>query len=301
MSSASLLILDDDPQICRMLHAAFDARGLQAEALQEPRYAMDRLRQQPYDVVLLDVVLPDMGGIEMLTHIRTLCPETKVIMMTGHADKTMAIDALRAGAFDFFEKPIDLDEMRHTVDRALEMQAMARAQQQTLADLRHSQIELQSYTSDLERLHTELHETHQAMLVLARNADWARRDMAARMVTHLRSLMAPLVEDMRHDDQIEPYSSQLAMLDKAIEEAVSGLSMHLMVRPMLSTREMQVAMMIKHGMTTEDIALNLHISHETVKTHRRNMRKKLGLLGTGDRLQAYFQSLDDDDKTAHTP
>ena len=60
-------------------------------------------------------------------------------------------------------------------------------------------------------------------------------------------------------------------------------------------------MMIKNGMTTEDTALNLHISPETVKTHRRNMRKKLGLIGTGDRLQAYFQSLDDDDKMSPTP
>ena len=65
MSPASLLILDDDPQICRMLQAAFDTRGLQAEALQEPQHALNRLRQHPYDVVLLDVVLPNMSGIEV--------------------------------------------------------------------------------------------------------------------------------------------------------------------------------------------------------------------------------------------
>ena len=301
MSPTSLLILDDNPQICRMLQAAFEARGLQTEAFQEPRYALDRLRQHPYDVVLLDVVLPNMSGIEVLTHLRALRPETKVIMMTGHADKTMAIDALRAGAFDFFEKPIDLDVLSHAVDRALAIQAMARAHQQALDDLRYNQAKLQSYANDLERLHTELCETHQAMLVLARNADRTRQDMETRLVMHLRSLIMPLVEAMRHDDRLEPYSSKLTMLDKAIEEAVSGLSLHLTVMPMLSTREMQIAMMIKNGMTTEHIALNLHLSLETVKTHRRNMRKKLGLLGTGERLQAYFQSFDDDDKTSHIP
>ena len=146
-------------------------------------------------------------------------------MMTGYADKTMAIDALRASAFDFFEKPIDLDVLSHTVDRALDIQAMARVHQQALDDLRHSQTKLQSHASDVERLHTELRETHQAMRVLARNADRARQEMEAQMVMHLRSLIMPLVEAMRHDDRPEPYRSQLDMLDKAIEDAVSSLSM----------------------------------------------------------------------------
>jgi len=63
----------------------------------------------------------------------------------------------------------------------------------------------------LEQLNTELRETHQAMLVLARNADRARQEMEARVAMYLRSLMMPLVEDIRHDDRLEPYSSQLVL------------------------------------------------------------------------------------------
>jgi FixJ family two-component response regulator len=317
MSQASLLILDDDPQICRLLQAVFDARGINAEALKEPKCPLDRLQQHAYDVVLLDVVMPEISGIEVLEQIRDTCPETKVIMMTGYADKAMAIEALRAGAFDFLEKPIEIDVLSHAVSRALETQAIARAHQQTLEALRHSQEALRHsqealrhsqealrhsqealrvHANDLEQLNAELRETHQAMLVLARNADRARQEMEERMVMHLRSLILPLVEDMRQDDRLEPYSSQLVMLGKAIEDAVAGLSAHLSSLPMLSAREMRIAMMIKNGMTTEDVADNLNISPETVKTHRRNIRKKLGLIGTGDQLRAYFRALEAEGK-----
>ena len=302
MSHASLLILDDDPQVCRLLQAVFDARGgINAEALKEPKYALDRLHHYAYDVVLLDVVMPDISGMSILEHIRDTCPETKVIMMTGYADKAMAIEALRAGAFDFLEKPIELDVLSHTVNRALEAQAIARAHQQTLAELQRSQAELLAYANNLEQLNTELRETHQAMLVLARNADRARQETEERMVMHLRSLILPLVEDMRQDDRLQPYSAQLAMLGKAIEDAVAGLSAHLSSMPTLSTREMRIAMMIKNGMTTEEVAMNLHISPETVKTHRRNIRKKLGLIGTGDQLHAYFRSLESESKAFNVP
>ena len=301
MSQASLLVLDDDAQLGRMLQSAFATWGIRAEIFQAARQALDRLQQHTYDVALLDIVMPDMNGMEVLVHIREVCPETKVIMMTGYADKTMAIEALRAGAFDFLEKPIELAVLSHTVNRALEAQTMERVHRQTLEELRRSQEQLQAHANDLEQLNAELRETHQAMLVLARNADRARYETEERMIMHLRSLILPLVEDMRHDDRLQAYEVHLAMLGQAIEDAVTGLATHFATLPSLSTREMRIALMIKNGMTTEDIAMNLHISPETVKTHRRNIRKKLGLIGNGDQLRVYFRSLEAVGRTLHAP
>jgi DNA-binding CsgD family transcriptional regulator len=73
------------------------------------------------------------------------------------------------------------------------------------------------------------------------------------------------------------------------------LATHLEAAPALSAREMRIALMIKNGLTSEDIAAYLQLSPETVKTHRRNIRKKLGLIGSGDQLRAYFRSLEADD------
>jgi len=294
MSQSSVLILDDDAQTGRMLRAALASWGLTADTLKEPQRCLGLLRQHKYDLILLDVVMPAVSGMDLLASIREVCPTTCVIMMTGYADKAMAIEALRMGAFDFLEKPIELQLLQHAVKRALETQAMAQAHRRTLSELQRSKEELQVYTAHLEQLNTELRETHHAMLVLARNADRARQDTEERIIAHLRSLVLPLIGDMQQDERLQPYQARLTLLVNAIEEAVVGLATHLSVIPALSAREMRIAVMIKNGMTSEEIASYLHISPETVKTHRRNIRKKLGLIGRGDQLRAYFRSLEAD-------
>ena len=294
MRQASVLIVDDDEQIGRLLQTVLATLGLTVETLQDPRSVLDLVRLHEYDLIFLDVVMPGVSGMDLLASIRDAMPKSYVMMMTGYADKAMAIEALRLGAFDFLEKPLDLTLLQHVVKRALEAQAMARAHQQTLSELQRSLNELQAYTAHLEQLNTELIETHHAMLALARNADRALHDTEERISAHLRSLVLPLIENMRQDDRLQSYEAQLSLLVTAIEEAVAGLATHLAVIPALSAREMRIAVMIKNGMTSEEIASSLHISPETVKTHRRNIRKKLGLTGRGDQLRAYFRSLEAD-------
>ncbi len=298
MSQATVLILDDDVQVSKLLRTALTSWGLAAEVLGEPHEVVEAIESHNYDLLLLDVVLPGLNGLDFLPIIHQACPALKVIIMTGYADKAMAIDALRAGAFDFLEKPIDLTLLHHTVKRAIEAQEMARAHRQTLSELQRSKEALQAHAAHLEQLNTELRETHHAMLVLARNAERARQDTEERIITHLRSLVLPLIEDMREDEGLLPYESNLTLLINAIQEAVAGLATHLAVVPALSAREMRIALMIKNGLTSEEIAAYLHISPETVKTHRRNIRKKLGLIGSGDQLRAYFRSLEADDSFA---
>ncbi len=298
MNQASVLILDDDPQICKLLHTALGSWGVVTDVLDESEQLLEVVGLRDYDLLLLDVLLPSMNGIDLLPVIHEMCPTLKVIIMTGYADKSMAIEALRAGAFDFLEKPIDLTLLHHTVKRAIEAQEMARAHQRTLSELQCSKEDLQAHAAHLEQLNTELRETHHAMLVLARNAERARQDTEERIITHLRSLVLPLIEDMRQDERLSPYESNLTLLVNAIQEAVAGLATHLAVVPALSAREMRIALMIKNGLTSEEIAAYLHISPETVKTHRRNIRKKLGLIGSGDQLRAYFRSLEASDSPA---
>ncbi len=298
MSQASVLILDDEAQICKLLQAALGSWGMAADVLGESEHVLEAIGQRNYDLLLLDVLLPSMNGIDLLPIIHETCPTLKVIIMTGYADKAMAIDALRAGAFDFLEKPIDLTLLHHTVKRAVEAQEMARAHRQTLCELQRSKEELLAHATHLEQLNTELRETHHAMLVLARNAERARQDTEERIITHLRSLVLSLIEDMRQDERLLPYESNLTLLVNAIQEAVAGLATHLAVVPALSAREMRIALMIKNGLTSEEIAAYLHISPETVKTHRRNIRKKLGLIGSGDQLRAYFRLLEAEDSLA---
>ena len=89
----------------------------------------------------------------------------------------------------------------------------------------------------------------------------------------------------------EPYFTQLVCL---IDDIHEGFATNLQAASALSARELRTALMIKNGMTNQEIASQLHLALETVKAHRRNIRKKLGITGTKCTLSAYLQSLDDD-------
>jgi len=120
----TLLIVDDQPNIIGSLQAALGREGYQAEGaanLAEPR---TRLREA-YDLVLLDVWLPDGSGLDLLADIGAGAPDTVVIMMSGHGTIDLAVQATRLGAYDFLEKPLSLERLlvllrNATATRALE-------------------------------------------------------------------------------------------------------------------------------------------------------------------------------------
>ena len=87
------------------------------------------------------------------------------------------------------------------------------------------------------------------------------------------------------------YVAQLDTVLEFIEENKESLATHASLVTTLSASELRIALMIKDGLTSDEIARRLHISSETVKSHRKNIRKKLGLRGSAERLQAYFESL----------
>jgi len=106
----SLLIVDDEANIRSSLQGALGREGYAAEVAATLAEARERLREA-YDVVLLDVRLPDGSGLDLLPEITAHTPETAVIMMSGHATIDVAVEATRRGAFDFLEKPISLERL----------------------------------------------------------------------------------------------------------------------------------------------------------------------------------------------
>jgi DNA-binding NtrC family response regulator len=106
----SLLIVDDEPNIRSSLEGALGRAEYQVEVAGTLAEARTKLREA-YDFVLLDVLLPDGSGLDLLTEIATHTPETVAIMMSGHATIDAAVKATRLGAFDFLEKPIALERL----------------------------------------------------------------------------------------------------------------------------------------------------------------------------------------------
>jgi len=124
MADKRALIVDDEPDIRELLEITLGRMGLDTTSTADLASARDQLAAGPWEVCLTDMRLPDGNGIDLVRHITTRHPEVPVAMITAHGSMDTAIEALKAGAFDFVSKPVDLDQLRNLVDQALKLRPM---------------------------------------------------------------------------------------------------------------------------------------------------------------------------------
>ncbi|MHC1729649.1 MAG: response regulator [Syntrophobacteraceae bacterium] len=111
-SEIRVLIVDDETIFAKNMARILAKRGFHAEVASDGLEALETIRREAeFDVMLLDVRMPGMNGIQVLQHLRTLAPELEVIMLTGEATVENGIEAVRAGAFDYLPKPFEIDEL----------------------------------------------------------------------------------------------------------------------------------------------------------------------------------------------
>ncbi|NDJ57024.1 acetoacetate metabolism transcriptional regulator AtoC [Enterobacteriaceae bacterium 4M9] len=119
-----ILIVDDEENVRRMLSTAFALSGQETFCARDGREAVRMFTDHPPDVVLMDIRMPDVNGIEALQQMHALHPRIPVILMTAYAEVETAVEALRCGAFDYVIKPFDLDELQIVIQRALALESM---------------------------------------------------------------------------------------------------------------------------------------------------------------------------------
>ncbi len=122
MSRQSVLIVDDEPDIRELLDITLSRMGLDTHSAATLAEAHDKLGQCNPNLCLTDMKLPDGNGISLVEHIQAEYPQIPVAMITAHGSVETAIEALKAGAFDFLNKPIALDSLRTLVDTALQLE-----------------------------------------------------------------------------------------------------------------------------------------------------------------------------------
>lgn len=132
--SHNILIVDDEEGMRFFLSEALEKEGYHHRAVVSGEEAIKALQKEVYDLVILDHNLPAMMGLEVFKRIKEIDGELSVIMMTGYGDKNLAYDAMQSGVLDFFNKPIDVGEMRVVVRRALDRTQL----QRTVSALRSS-------------------------------------------------------------------------------------------------------------------------------------------------------------------
>ena len=134
-----ILIVDDEPRMCQSVRELLAGQGFQLETAGSGREALRRLAEGGYDLVLLDLVLPDVGGQEVLSFIREHHPELLTIVISGVSSIDAAVAALQRGAYDFIRKPVEGEELRKRVANALEQRRLIREKAAIHWELEQSQ------------------------------------------------------------------------------------------------------------------------------------------------------------------
>jgi DNA-binding NtrC family response regulator len=118
MDGFNVLLVDDESEFLDTLVKRIKKRSVNAHGVSSGEEALAFLNQQPVDVVVLDVRMPGMDGIQALREIKLQYPLIEVIMLTGHASLEVAIEGMELGAFDYMMKPIDIDELLYKLQDA---------------------------------------------------------------------------------------------------------------------------------------------------------------------------------------
>ena len=122
----NIAIVDDEARMAEVLSMVLRRKGHHVETFTDPRAFVEALPSRAFDLLLTDLKMPGMNGVEVLTEAKRIAPDMPVILLTAHATVETAVDAMKRGAFDYLCKPIDNETCRSVVARALEMTRLSR-------------------------------------------------------------------------------------------------------------------------------------------------------------------------------
>ena len=124
MSAERILIVDDEEGLRRLLVRVLAKGGHEAIAVASGAEALRQVAAEPFDLVITDIKMPEMDGLELLRQLKEYDPALPVIVMTAYGTVESAVEALRAGAYDYLAKPFEIDELKLTVAKALERERL---------------------------------------------------------------------------------------------------------------------------------------------------------------------------------
>src|SRR4030042_3768238 len=115
---ADILLVDDEEQFLKVLSQRLEGRGMKVDTSTSGEEALKRVKGKEFDAIVLDLAMPGMSGLETLKRIRSENPDVQIIMLTGHSSVEKGVEAIKAGAVDFLEKPADMNKIMEKISEA---------------------------------------------------------------------------------------------------------------------------------------------------------------------------------------
>ncbi|HYU76365.1 MAG TPA: HAMP domain-containing sensor histidine kinase [Ktedonobacteraceae bacterium] len=212
MNTAHILLVDDDLALLQALPHAISLRmtGVQIQTAADASTALSLLQEQEYDAIVSDIKMPGMDGLELLARIAERHPDTPVLLITGHGEHELAIQAIRGGAYDYILKPIDRDDFVASLQRALHTRQLRR------------QIEVQQRALEWYALSLEQQVEQRTRELVTTNTT---KDALLHMVAH--ELASPLTSLKGHVQMIDRQlqrADEVEKIRRTVSEVVRSMS-----------------------------------------------------------------------------
>jgi len=272
-----VMVVDDNPDNLTLLSDILSAQGFQVRQALSGRMALAAVKQQPPDLFILDIRMPEMDGFELCRQLKNdvVTSKVPVIFISGLDEPENKVKAFEIGGQDYITKPFEDTVVLARVKLQLELSRM----RQNLESL------VQQRTVSLE-------ESNIALKVLLEHRKSEQDTFEENVATHISSLVFPYLARLKDTELESRQRSLVDVVEFNLKEITSKFSGTLYSRTLgLTRREIEVAALIKTGKTNVEIATLLYISERAVSFHRQNLRKKLGLLGQKVNLAAYLNEI----------
>jgi DNA-binding NtrC family response regulator len=150
-SPSRILVVDDEEGVAVTIQAVLEMDGYKVSSVTSGTEALQRIRKEEFDLVLSDLRLEDVDGIQIIQEVRRRFPDTITIILTGYASMDSAVKALREGAYDYLLKPCDVEELRSTVERGLERRRLGVQLRERLTEIEAANTTISAMNADLQR------------------------------------------------------------------------------------------------------------------------------------------------------
>ncbi|MFC1564004.1 response regulator [candidate division KSB1 bacterium] len=212
MDKVKLLIVDDDKEVLASFNRALAVDGYEITAVDNGPEALELIRKNKYDVVLTDIIMPEINGVKILEEVNRISRDTKVILITGYGSIDTSVEALRKNASDYIVKPCDKEELRIRIKSAVEKQ-----------ELERELVKAKIYKKTLESVGAVAHEINNPLTAILGNVDMILMDIPKdhelhnqlRIIRDAADRIAKIVKKMREMRKLETkqYTRHFRILD----------------------------------------------------------------------------------------
>lgn len=270
--------------------------------------ALETARRHKPDLILMDIMVPGkLDGIA-IAEIAKSELNIPVIFVTAFSEETIIERAKKAEPYGYILKPFQDHELKATIEVAFYKKEIEKKLQKAHEDLdrqvkertvelynalkavEHSETELTQQKLALEKLSKELIETNQAVSVLAKNIDRKKQELEKKVYQICNGKLMPILKKLQKDVHCKKREADLELVINYLNEIIHETPLINNIGSHLTEQEMRVAMLIKKGLTSQQIADMLCISPNTVKTHRKNIRKKMKIDHKDINLVSYLKA-----------